>query len=413
MNNSLVWQRRVLSNGLRFLYLKRPLANTAQLSVVIEYGSTNETESETGVAHFLEHMLAGGSEERIQKSRSIENYGGRSDFSTDRECTISSVDVLPESLPYVAQILSELLFDKNFDEEKFVLEREIILRERADDLDDPKSLIEDLLLKNLFKNHPVSRPIVGYPKTLNKLTLQQLKTIHKTAYIPQNMILILTGNLSDNQIQKVLNPFEDKPKQQKNNPTIQSPTKNSKPTKNVTKHMKDINQTFLNIGTKTINTQNVDTPKLDLISRILGGGDNSRLFIELREKRALTYDVSVTHCSGLDFGYLSIGCAVKNVNVTKTQKLIFNELDKLRDEKISEEELERNKKLVLSDILREIDNTDKCHDILATMEIHFNHEKALTDYIDKISAITTTDILNAAQTYLQKDNFTTAILKPK
>jgi predicted Zn-dependent peptidase len=146
---------------------------------------------------------------------------------------------------------------------------------------------------------------------------------------------------------------------------------------------------------------------------ILGGGASSRLFIELREKRALTYDVAATHIKGLDFGHLSISCAVKNSNIDKTQKLIFDELAKLRTEQISEEELERNKKLMLSGILRGIDNPDTCQDILAYMEIQYNNENALTDYLNKIKTTTTTDILNTAQTYLQKTNFTTAILRPK
>jgi predicted Zn-dependent peptidase len=215
MNNSLVWQRNILPNGLRFLYLPKPSVNTAQLSVAVEYGSNDELETEAGAAHFLEHMLAGGSEKRIQKSRSIENYGGHLNFYTDHEYTMSFVDVLPESLPQTANILSELLFDTFFDEEKFATERKIILQELAEDLDNPNRIINELLLKNLFKKHPISRPIGGYPKTLNKLNLHQLKTIHTTAYEPQNMILILMGNLSNSQIQKALNPFEDKPKQQK------------------------------------------------------------------------------------------------------------------------------------------------------------------------------------------------------
>jgi zinc protease len=412
MSNSLVWQRSTLSNGLRFLYLPKPSANTAQLSVAVEYGSNNDVEAEAGAAHFLEHMLAGGSEKRIQKSRSIENNGGHLNFYTDHEYTMSFVDVSPESLLQAAQILSELLFDKFFDEEKFVTERKIILQELAEDLDNPNRIINELLIKNLFKKHPISRSIGGYPKTLNKLTLHQLKTIHTTVYNPQNMILILTGNLSNNQIQKILNPFEDKPKQQKITKQLY-PQKIIKQTKEVSKKKQGITQTYLNIGAKTVNTKHTDDPKLDLISMILGGGTNSRLFIELREKNALTYDVDTNHINGLNFGYLSIQCAVKNSKVNKTQKLIFNEIAKLRTEKISEEELERNKKLILNDILRGIDNTNTCQDILAHIEIQFNNEKALANYIDKIKATTTTDVLNATQTYLQEDNFTTAALKPK
>jgi len=412
MSNDLIWQRNILSNGLRVLFLPKPSANTVQLSVAVEYGSNNEGDAEAGVAHFLEHMLAGGSERRIQKSRSVESYGGSLNFYTDQEYTMSFVDVLPENLPQAARVLSELLFDTVFEEEKFVSEREIILHELAEDLDDPAVLINDLLLKALFKKHPVSRSIMGYPKTLKQLSLCQLEAVHSVAYGPQNMILLLMGNLLDSQIQEVLKYFEDKPQQQKVAKQVYS-QKPIKSTKSVSKSKQGLTQTYLNIGARTVNTKSVDAPKLDLISMILGGGTSSRLFIELREKRALTYDVATIHRKGLDFGYLNIGCAVKNSNAEKVQKLIFNELSKLRTEQVLEEELERNKKLMLSGILRGIDNPNDCQDILAYMEIQFNHEKALTNYIDKIKNVTTIDVLNAAQTYLQEDSFTTAILKPK
>jgi predicted Zn-dependent peptidase len=104
---------------------------------------------------------------------------------------------------------------------------------------------------------------------------------------------------------------------------------------------------------------------------------------------------------------------VKNSNVNKTQKLVFKEITKLGTEKISEKELERCKQMILSSILRGIDHPEACQEILATMEIQFNHENALINYINNIKTITANDLLNTAQTYLQENNFTTAILKPK
>jgi predicted Zn-dependent peptidase len=412
MSNGLIWQRRLLSNGLRVLYLPKPSANTVQLSVAVEYGSNSETETEAGSAHFLEHMLAGGSDQRIQKSRSIESYGGSLNFYTDHEYTMSFVDVLPESLPQASQVLSELLFDNAFENEKFESERNIILNELAEISDDPTELIDELLLKSLFKTNPIRRPIGGYQKTLNQLNLHQLEAIHTAAYEPQNMILMLMGNLSDVQIQAALKHFQDKPKQQKITKKMH-PQETAKPPHTAAKRKCGITQTYLSVGTKTVNTKSPDAPKLDLIGMILGGGASSRLFIELREKRALTYDVASTHSKGLDFGYLCISCAIKNSNLDKTQELIFSEFAKLREERVLEEELERNKKLIVSGILRGIDSPDDCQDILAFMEIQFNYEKALSNYFEKIKAVTTQDILDAAQTYLQEDNFTSAILKPK
>ena len=412
MSNGLVWRRNVLSNGLRVLHLLKPSANTAQLSLAIEYGSNSELEEAAGSAHFLEHMLAGGSDKRIQLSRSIESYGGTLNFYTDREYTMSFVDVLPEALPKASQVLSQLLFDSSFEQEKFVSERKIILNELAEVLDDPSEKLDELMLKSLFKNHPVRRPIGGYTKTINKLTLNQLSHMLEANYQPQNMILMLIGNLSENAIEGVLQYFKDKPAQK----ALQRktyPSESSKPAKEVMKKKSGIAQTYLSIGARTVNSRHPDAPALDLISMIIGGGTSSRLFIELREKRALTYDVISVHSKGLDFGYFSVSCAIKNKNVNKTKELIFKEISKLCSEKALEEELERNKKMILSGILRGIDGPEECQDILAFMEIQFNDEKALVSYLEKIKAVTTKDIVAAADTYLQEDNFTTTIIAPK
>ena len=103
-----------------------------------------------------------------------------------------------------------MLFNADFEEEKFRQERKIILNELAEALDDPTERIEELLLKSLFKKHPVNRPVGGFPKTVKRLTLDELSKAHKTNYVPQNMILILTGNFSEETAAMVLKNFKDR-----------------------------------------------------------------------------------------------------------------------------------------------------------------------------------------------------------
>ena len=121
------------------------------------------------------------------------------------------MNVLPETLTEDSAVISKLLFDNAFEEEKLTQERKIILNELAEAADDPTEKVEELLLKNLFKNHPIRRPVGGFPKTIKRLTVDQLKNAHETNYVPQNMILILTGNFSEKSCEKVLEDFGSKP----------------------------------------------------------------------------------------------------------------------------------------------------------------------------------------------------------
>jgi predicted Zn-dependent peptidase len=412
MTTALFWRRNILPNGLTVLQFPRKSANTAQLSVAVEYGSNQEPEEIAGVAHFLEHMLAGGSQKRIEVSRSIENSGGILDFYTDHEHMMSMMDVLPGKLAEASFIISELLFSSNFEEEKFRQERKIILNELAEALDDPTERIEELLMKSLFTKHPVNRPVGGFPKNVKRITLEQMSNAHKTNYVPQKMSLILTGNFSKEDAELTLKNFKDK-KCENPFPRKIFPAETSKPVPLVVEEKSGIAQTYLSIGARTVWSSHNAVPTLDLMSAMLSGGTSSRLFIELREKNALTYDVNSDHNKGLDFGYFSIKCAVKDKNLAKAKRVILNELKKLRTEKVSADELNKTKNLIVGASLRGIDDPQECSEIIAYMERQYKSENALADHIVKIKAVSIENILEAANTYLQEDCLATVILKPK
>ncbi len=412
MATPISWRRSILPNGLTVLLFPRAYANTTQLSVAVEYGSNQEPEEIAGSAHFLEHMLAGGSTKRIHLSRSVEDSGGILDFYTEREYMMSTMNILPQTLAEGSAVISKLLFDDIFEEEKVSQERKIILNELAEVSDDPTEKVEELLLKNLFKIHPIKRPVGGFPKTIKRLTLNQLKKAHETNYVPQNMILILAGNFSEKTSERVLEDFGDKiVGKTPSKKTV--PVESAKPKPLVIEKKAGLTQTYLCIGSRTVCSSHKDVPTLDLISALLSGGASSRLFIELREKNAFTYDVQSDHTTGVDWGYFNISCAVKNKNLVKAKDLIFKELSKLRTEKVTTEEIEKSKNQIIADILRGMDNPQQLSDILAYIEIQFRSEKSLENYIAQLKAVSNENIIEAANTYLQEDSFSTILLEPK
>jgi predicted Zn-dependent peptidase len=412
MATAMSWRRNALPNGLTVLLFPRQSANTTQLSVAVEYGSNQEPEENAGVAHFLEHMVAGGSTKRIQLSRSIENSGGILDLYTDHEHMMGTMDFLPEQTVEASSILSQLLFSDGFEEEKFIRERKIILNELAEALDDPAERIEDLLLRSLFKEHPVKRPVGGYPKTVKQLTIDQLIGAHRVNYVPENMILILTGNFSEKSIEEVLENFSDKHSCEKYSKKSY-PLEAAKPKPLTIKRKAGITQTYLSIGTRTVCSNHKYAAVLDLLSAVLSGGTSSRLFVELREKRALTYDVNSDHNKGSDFGYFNVNCAVKDKNLATARKMILNEFSKLKNEKVPSDELERSKNLIVGGILRGMDNPQEALEIIAYLELQYKNEQALVDYIAKVQAVTSENIIDAANVFLGEGTLSTIILQPK
>ncbi|MCW4009211.1 MAG: insulinase family protein [Candidatus Bathyarchaeota archaeon] len=412
MNSSLSWKRDVLPNGLRVLRYPRSSAMTAQISVAVEYGSIDDCREKSGAAHFLEHMLVGGSQQRITLHHEIEKLGGCSNFETTPECTFSWVNVFPGKIGAASKVLSGLLFDSNFEKDKFEIERKVILNEIAEASDDPRDKIGETLIKCLFKNHPVKNPILGTRKTVNQLTINDLEKSHQNYYAPKNMILILTGNFSENDAETVISNFQNR----ENNSHASRYTikpEESQPRKETVLERSGINQSYISFGLRTVPAADPDMPAIDLIDSVLGTGESSRLFVELREKRALTYDFASINMSGLDYGFFSINCAVKTKAVKQTQTIIQDELEKLKKQQIAKTELEKSKNMLIGNILRAVDDYHELPRLLADIEIHFENENSLQTYINRINQLTKEDITHAAEKYFQDPNYATAILTPK
>jgi predicted Zn-dependent peptidase len=412
MRSNLSWERNVLSNGLTVLQCPRSSSTMAQLSVAIEYGSNDDSEENAGNAHFLEHMLVGGSQKRIKLHNEIEKLGGRSNFETSDEFTFSTVNVFPRKIAEASKVLSGLLFDPEFAEEKFELERKVILNEIAEAYDDPRDRVGEILTKCLFKDHPVKNPVIGSKKTINHLTLNEIKKAHENYYVPRRMILILTGSFTNTDTETVLQDFQDR-KNHNSTPKRNTQIEGKDPKRETVVKKSGITQAYLSFGLRTVPAKDMDTPSLDHIDTILGMGESSRLFVELREKRALTYDFECVNASGLDYGYFSINCAVNVRALNKTKRIILGELQKLKMRPVIKSELDKSKNLMLGTIFRQIDSSQGLPRLLAYDEIHFESENALVDYTNKISSVTEQEIMETANKYFQDENYATAILTPK
>jgi predicted Zn-dependent peptidase len=412
MNNNLQWQRRVLPNGLRVLLFPKPTAFTTQLSVAIEYGSNDDSKEHSGTAHFLEHMTVSGSKDRIGLHHQIEKMGGCSNFETSEEQTFCMVDVLPEHLSDASKVLSGLLYDSVFEKTKLELERKVILNEIAEDFDDPGQKIMESLVKCLFKHHPVRNPTLGSRKTVNQISLEEITNAHQNYYIPSNLIVILTGNFNGIDVETVINDFNGK---ERSSPLHRNLRKQegSKPKERVTTEKPGLTQAYISFGLRTNSAKSTDVPAIDLVNAILGIGESSRLFIELREKRALIYDFESMNVAGLDYGYFYVTCAAKPTALNDVETIIRKEVEKLKTNRLTKSELEKSKKLVLGDIYRTIDSPSGLSRTMADFEVLFHDEKALPQYVDKITSVTEQHINEIANKYFQDKNYSTVIIKPK
>lgn len=412
MHEGLSWHREVLANGLTILLYPRLSDLTAQLSVAIKYGSNDDEVDEAGKAHYLEHLIVGGSRKRICLHHEIERLGGCSSFETSAECTFSTVDVLPDKIAEASRVLSGLLFDEEFESDKLALERKVILNEIAEAADNPRDKVAETLIKCLFKKHPIRNPVLGTKRSINKLELSELEETCRTQYSPNNMILILTGRFTQQDLERVLTDFGDKQKLGPTNKPLR-PVEESEPKENATITRPGLGQAYLCFGLRSPPARDHDAVALDLTNAILGLGESSRLFVELREKRALTYDFSSMNISGLDYGFFTVASAVQPRFLNQTLKIIKSELKKITSSPVSEDELQKSKNLIVGDILRAIDNPHELPRLITDTEIVYANKTGLKDYLNNLLELKKDDIEVTSKKYFQEKNYSTATLIPK
>ena len=267
---------------------------TTNLSVAIKYGAHSDLDENAGRAHFLEHMIPGGSSKRINISRKAEYLGGVINFFTYPEFTCGIVSVTPDKISEASHLMSEILFDQGFEQEKFETERQIIKNEIRRLDDDDSEIVNQMLRNCLFKSHPVRREIAGSRKSISELSIKKIVEAQSSYYTLSNMILVLTGKFSEKDVDLVLNDFSFEAKNEKV-PTKQFSMEKSKTKRKITRSKPGLSQTNLSIGARTVPSRHPDAPVMDLITTMLGTGFSSRLFIEVREKQGLTYDIPASH----------------------------------------------------------------------------------------------------------------------
>lgn len=410
--SSLSWEKKVLSNGIRVLVFPRASDKTAMLCLGFEYGSNSDVPNNAGLAHLLEHMLAGGSTKRIELSRSLEREGGLFNCETGYEHTLIYADVLPNKLANAAQTLKEIAYNQLFEEAKLQKERKIVLNEIADAKDNPETRVRDMLLKTLFRTHPTGRPISGFSNTVKSTSMKTVRESHRIHYAPQNMILVLTGRFNEDEKAAALGKFADVPKsrftQEQSSSTEE---KRAEKKQNVQKRA-GLAQAYLATGVITVPAKHHDRYALDITNVLIGYGASSRLFIELREKNTLTYNVETKHHVGSDFGYFSVFCAVKKGKTEKTCNLIRKEFEKVMTQKLPDEELRKCKDMIKGEVLRIMDNHLGCADLLVEEEMQFQSHHAINDYLERIESVSAREIRKVTNEYLTEDRFSTAILEP-
>ncbi|WP_085537381.1 M16 family metallopeptidase [Massilibacteroides vaginae] len=398
----------VLSNGLRIVHLPTD-SPVSYCGYAINAGTRDESAGEFGLAHFVEHMLFKGTRKR--KSWHIlnrmENVGGELNAYTTKEETFVYSVFMEEHYSRAFELLTDMIFNSQFPMTEIEKEVDVILDEINSYKDSPSELIYDEFENHLFNGHTIGHNILGDEASLLSFNSSSGQSFIQRFYVPSNMVFFSMGRKPFQKIVKMAEtalsdlsfPAFSHKREAPESMTVFSH-----------KERHDNHQTHVLIGGKAYDMYHPKRVPLFLLNNIIGGpGMNNRLNVSLREKNGLVYTVDSGITNYTDTGMASIYFGTDPKNTQKALSLVYRELKKLRDTKLTNTQLAAAKKQIIGQLSVSGDNKEGLFLGLGKSFLHHNRYDTLSDAIEKIRTITAEQLLDVANEVFAENNLSTLI----
>jgi predicted Zn-dependent peptidase len=403
--------REVLDTGLRLITETMPHVRSVTIGVWLMRGSRHESDAQSGIAHFVEHMLFKGTDRRSAEdlAQAIDSIGGQLDAFTAKEYASYYIKVLDEHLPLAVELLSDIVMRPAFADEEIVREKKVILEEIKMVEDTPDDLVHELFTQHFWDGHPLGRPILGSPETVDAFTGQSLRAYFREAYVAPNMIVSAAGNLDHANVRELVSrAFADLP-------TAGAPFSEDAPmvSPTVITRTKELEQSHICLGTNSYPQNHDDRYVSYILNSLLGGSMSSRLFQNIREKRGLAYSVFSGLSAYRDAGNITIyaGCAADAVE--EVVALCVDELRGLKRAPVPESELKRAKDHLKGSLMLSLENTASRMSHLARQEIYFDRHFGLDETLAGVQRVTAADIQRVACDLFANGSLAATVLGPK
>lgn len=403
---------KTLNSGLKVLEIPVDSAKSVTVLVLFGVGSRYETDKISGLSHFLEHMYFKGSQKRptaMQISETIDAVGGEMNAFTGKEYTGYYIKVAGEHGELAMDVLSDMLQNPILDPEEIKRETGVIIEELKMYEDQPILYVGELFEEFMFGKTNIGRMTIGTRDTVAGLKRDDFVNYRKQFYTVNNTLVVLAGDLSKvkGKSETYFQPsnFDKAPQYLKQNI--------EKPAKKYLMNVKTTEQTHLYVGFKTIASDDPDRYILKVIASILGGGMSSRLFTQVRERRGLAYYVKTSSELYLDCGYLAARAGVAHEKFDEAMSAILEEFRKIRDEKVSEAELNKAKEYLKGSMWLSLETPDNIAEMLGLEYILHQEVTTPEERIKKIETVTAEDILRVAKKWFVDDRLAATVISGK
>jgi predicted Zn-dependent peptidase len=381
---------------------------SVSIGVWLARGSRHEPAEHAGIAHFVEHMLFKGTASRSAEdiAQQIDSIGGQMDAFTAKEYASYYMKVLDDHLPIALEVLADIVRRPAFAAEDLEREKKVVLEEIKMVEDTPDDLVHELFTEHFWKGHPLGRPILGLPETVEALTSDTLRQYFTSTYTAGNLIVAAAGNIEPARLRDLVatyfgdvTPSSD---------TLRDEAPRVVPT--VTIRNKELEQSHVCLGTDGYRQDHSERYASYVLNTVLGGSMSSRLFQNVREKRGLAYAVFSGLSAYRDAGSMTVYAGCGNNAVGELIDVVVAELRRIKEEPPPEDELRRAKDHLKGSLMLNLESTSSRMSHLARQEIYFDRQFSLDETLEGVERVTRDDLKRVACDLFAEDALAATVL---
>lgn len=402
-----------LDNGIRVVTVPIPHIQSAAMGILVGVGGRHESADQTGISHFIEHLLFKGTKTLSAGaiSRAIEGRGAICDAFTQEEETCYYVKTPAARLGSVFRIMCEMYLYPRFARRDIERERGVILDEIMMYRDQPDQMVEEILSGQLFPKHPLGRTLAGNPAVLSAMRREDLLAFKANQYVPANTVFAFAGRISPEVWTEKTRRATEGLKAQ-TVPKYRSFGARSAPRPAVVCVDRKSEQAHLAIGFRTFGRRDPRRYALQLLNIILGESMNSRLFQTIRERHGLVYAIG----SGAQFfretGELVVSAGADPARISTVMRLAVQELKKLRRYPVRASELRQARDYAAGQILLNLESASGQMMWAGGSVLHLGRVISPETVMARLRAVTPEDLQQLADQLIRRNNAAAALVGP-
>lgn len=401
-----------LPNGVRLVHL-RDRSPVAYCGFVVNVGTRDELPEESGMAHFVEHLLFKGTRKRRAWHilNRVESVGGELNAYTTKEETFVYATVLTTHFERAMELCADVVFHSTFPQKEMDKEVDVIIDEIQSYKDSPSELIYDDFENMIFSGSPMGRYILGDKKSLKHYKSEDVRRFVDRTYQADKILFFSIGNIDFKRIERWAEKyFMDLPVSAAGAPRV-SPSLYVPQTKYI---RKNTCQSHVMIGARAFDLNDDRRLAFGLVNNILGGtGMNSRLNLLLRERNGMAYNVESVFTPYSDTGIFSVYFGTDEKNREKCTALVMQELKRMRTELIPSRKLLQLKRQWLGQLAIAQENRENLVLSLARSFLYFDKFESLELVKSQLEKITSEMLTDVSETLLREDLLSVLVYSDK